>query len=61
MGLFDKIADKLDSKTPHEHGGTRMFLTVVYLHFFVLSARKEAACKEPTCFRGESVSETCAI
>ena len=22
MGLFDKIAEKLDSKTPHDHGGT---------------------------------------
>ena len=34
MGLFDKIADKLDSKTPHEHGGTRMLLDVVYLLVF---------------------------
>lgn len=37
---------------------TEMWFTC---YFFVLSARKEIACKEPTCFRGESASEICAI
>ena len=60
MGLFDKIADKLDNKTPHEHGGTRKLLTLVYMFVFVLSARKDLACKEPTCFCGEAAGRTCA-
>ena len=55
MGLFDKIAEKLDSKTPHDHGGTsEAHLQPGCLCFDLRTAVvvcSACACAQPTGFK----------